>query len=83
MLPGESRVEVEIVINRLAEVVVAGLDSRAYIALVVLVTGLLITVVLMLRFAAEFREPARGAQQAMGGRRQPDGRQKPYHDEPK
>ncbi len=83
MLPCESRVEVEIEINRLAEVVVAGLDGRADIALFVLVTGLLIAVVLMLRFAAKFREPASRAQQAMGGRRQPDGRQSRHHDEPK
>jgi len=83
MLPGKGRVEVEIDINRLAEIVVAGLDSRANIALVVLVSGLLIAVVLMLRFAAKFREPASRTQQAMGCRRQPDGRQSPHHDEPK
>ena len=83
MLPGESRVEVEIVINRLAEVVVAGLNGRADIALFVLVTGLLTAVVLMLRFTTEFREPASRTQQAMGGRRQPDDRQSPHHDEPK
>ena len=83
MLPCESRVEVEIEINRLAEVVVAGLDGRADIALFVLVTGLLIAVVLMLRFAAKFREPASRTQQAMGCRRQPDGRQSPHHDESK
>ena len=82
MLPGKSRVEVEIDINRLAEIVVAGLDGRADIALVVLVSGLLIAIVLMLRFAAEFREPTSRTQQAMGGRRQPDSRQNPYHDEP-
>ena len=83
MLPGKSRVEVEIDVNRLAEIVVAGLDARADIALVVLVSGLLIAVVLMLRFAAKFREPASRTQQAMGGRRQPDGCQSPHHDEPK
>ena len=83
MLPCESRVEVEIEINRLAEVVVAGLDGRADIALFVLVTGLLIAVVLMLRFAAKFREPASRAQQAMGRCRQPDSSQNPHHDEPK
>ncbi len=83
MLPGKSRVEVEIDVNRLAEIVVAGLDGRADIALVVLVSGLLIAIVLMLRFAAEFREPPSRTQHAMGGRRQPDSRQNPYHDEPK
>ena len=83
MLPGKGRVEVEIDINRLAEIVVAGLDSRANIALVVLVSGLLIAVVLMLRFAAKFREPASRAQQAMGRCRQPDSSQNPHHDEPK
>ena len=83
MLPSESRVEVEIKINRLAEVVVAGLDGRADIALVVLVMGLPIITVRRLLFAAEFREPANRAQQAMGTRRQPDSRQSPHHDEPK
>jgi hypothetical protein len=49
----------------------------------VLVSGLLIVIVLMLRFAAEFREPTSRTQHAMGGRRQPDSRQNPHHDEPK
>ena len=83
MLPGKSRVEVEIDVNRLAEIVVAGLDARADIALVVLVMGLPIITVRRLLFAAEFREPASRAQQAMGTRRQPDSRQNPHPDEPK
>ena len=74
MLPGKSRVEVEIDVNRLAAIVVAGLDARADIALVVLVSGLLIVIVLMLRFAAEFREPTSRTQHAMGSRRQPEDR---------
>ena len=83
MLPSESRVEVEIELNRLAEVVVAGLNGRANIALVVLAVSFSAIIVLMLRFAAEFREPTSRTQQAMVGRRQPDSRQNPYHDEPK
>ena len=83
MLPGKRRVEVEIDVNRLTEIVVAGLDARADIALVVLVSGLLIVIVLMLRFAAEFREPTSRTQHAMGRCRQPDSRQNPYHDMPK
>jgi len=49
----------------------------------VLVSGLLIAIVLMLRFAAEFREPPSRTQHAMGGRRQPDSRQNTHHNEPK
>ena len=83
MLPGKSSVEIEVGVNRLAEIVVTRLDGRTDIALVVLVLGLLIAIVLMLRFAAKFREPPSRNQQAMGGRRQPDCRQNPYHDEAK
>ena len=50
---------------------------------VITIIALLIAIVLMLRFAAEFREPTSRTQQAMGGRRQPDSRQNPHHDEPK
>ena len=57
MLPGKSSVEIEVGINRLAEIVFPRLDGRTDIALVVLVLGLLIAIVLMLRFAAKFREP--------------------------
>ena len=83
MLPSESRVKVEIEVNRLAEVVVAGLNGRANIALVVLVVSFPVIIVRRLLFAAEFREPAGRAQQAMGCRRQPDSSQSPYHDMPK
>lgn len=83
MLPSESCDKVKIEINRLAEVVVAGLNGRADVALIVLVVSCPIVIVRRLLFAAEFREPASRAQQAMGGRRQPDSRQNPHHNEPK
>ena len=83
MLPGKRSVEIEVGINRLAEIVFPRLDGRTYISLVVLVLGLLIAIVLMLRFAAKFREPPSSTQQSMGGRRQPDCRQNPNHNEAK
>ena len=83
MLPSESCDKVKIEINRLAEVVVAGLNGRADVALIVLVVSCPIVIVRRLLFAAEFREPAGRAQKTMGGRRQPDSRQNTPHNEPK